>query len=362
MADISSIHDLLSGKSKGLFPSIMRSGLRLLEPIYATGVRWKNQKHDRKPGLAQKVAAKVISVGNLTTGGTGKTPVIAMLAQWLTNDGVNVGIVSRGYKSSKGELNDEGKELKLIRPTVPHIQHRDRVLAANKLIEKHKVDVILVDDGFQHRRLFRDVDIVLIDATNPFGFGHLLPRGLLREPVESLQRADVALITRTDLVGKQDLDQIIDTISKANPSLYAVRSIQKPTGLVNINGERNPVSTLANKRAIAFCGIGNPSAFKRTLSEVGCNVERLKEFPDHHSYSKIDVEDILNSARTYNAEIVVCTLKDMVKLKELSHIPNNCVALEIAAEIIQGIATLEKLVCCDFPLPDNKPTTTKRII
>ena len=344
MADISSIYDLLSGKSKGLFPSIMRTGLRILEPIYTVGARLKNQRYDRRPDLAQKVGAKVISVGNLTTGGTGKTPVIAMLAQWLLNDGVKVGIVSRGYKSPKGELNDEGKELKLILPTVPHVQHRNRVLAANELIDQHKVEVILVDDGFQHRRLFRDVDIVLIDATNPFGFGHLLPRGLLREPVTSLARANIALITRASQVETGSNDSTINLIRQHNPDIQIAQSNQKPTHLVNKYGGQLDLSSLNDRAVVGFCGIGNPNAFKMTLENLGCILSHFKIFPDHHIYSNSEIDSLNVIREKVGASYLVCTMKDLVKLKDLMNQTDDLFALRVETEITQGRHIFETMI------------------
>ena len=344
MAGLNSIYDLLSGKSKGVWPSALRMGLRVLEPVYAAGAAIKNFRYDNNPALAQAVDAKVISVGNLTTGGTGKTPAVAMLLGWLADEGINVGIVSRGYKRQNADLNDEGKELKLLFPSIPHIQNTDRVLAAQQLIEQFAVDVILVDDGFQHRRLSRDLDIVLIDATNPFGFGHLLPRGLLREPKKSLKRAAIVIVTRTNLVPNSEIQTLAQSIKQYNPDIQIVHSRQVPRHLVTTTGEKRSLEELQNQDVFAFCGIGNPQNFNHVLTNTGCRVSRLLDFDDHHQYTKSDFERILDEASRLGVDKLVCTLKDLVKLVDLGCDSGLLYAMQIQSEITTGLAQLRRTI------------------
>ncbi len=156
--------------------------VRVFEVPYRLLVETRNRHYDRAADAAKRVPVPVVSVGNLTTGGTGKTPMVAWLARWFQQRGLRPVIVSRGYGSQNGQPNDEARELAEQLPDVPHLQDADRVRGAQQAIAQHGAQVILLDDGFQHRRLHRDLDIVLVDALQPFGSEHLLPRGLLRSP------------------------------------------------------------------------------------------------------------------------------------------------------------------------------------
>ena len=159
---------------------MLRLLLHAAEVPYALVVGWRNRRFDRHPERVFRVAVPVISVGNLTTGGTGKTPLVEWLARWFRAAGVRVTLISRGYAAEKGARNDEAMELEQRLPDVPHLQNPDRVQAARIAVEELDCQLIILDDAFQHRAIARDLDIVLIDATEPFGYGHLLPRGLLR--------------------------------------------------------------------------------------------------------------------------------------------------------------------------------------
>src|SRR5436190_16306424 len=200
MLSDSQFRDLVSGHWKGPLAIVLRGALWMLAHPYGWIVRRRNARFDR--GLVQptKVAAPVISVGNLTVGGTGKSPFVAWLARWFLDRGTSVTIISRGYGSRGGKPNDEALELAARLPGVPHLQNPDRIAAANQALATNPAQVLILDDGFQHRRLARDLDIVLLDALAPFGYGHLLPRGLLREPIESLARAQVVALSRSDAV------------------------------------------------------------------------------------------------------------------------------------------------------------------
>ncbi len=188
--------DLVSGRRKGLAATFTRGVLRVAEMPYALAVSARNRRYDRGAHLTHRAGVPVISVGNLTLGGTGKTPMVKWLAQRLQNSGVRVAIVSRGYGAANGAPNDEAMELAAALPNVPHIQSRDRVAAAARAIQGFHSQVLLLDDGFQHRRLARDLDIVLLDALEPFGFEHVFPRGTLREPLAGLRRADFVCLSR----------------------------------------------------------------------------------------------------------------------------------------------------------------------
>jgi tetraacyldisaccharide 4'-kinase len=172
--------DLVSGNRRGLGASLARGVLRLVEWPYTVAVRVRNRRFDRGGRPIERVTVPVISVGNLTLGGTGKTPMVEWLCRRLRAAGLRVTIISRGYRSPDGAVNDEAMELEQKLNDVPHVQNADRVSAAKMAIEEFECQVIVLDDAFQHRSIARDLDIVLLDSLEPFGFEHVFPRGTLR--------------------------------------------------------------------------------------------------------------------------------------------------------------------------------------
>lgn len=313
-----SFRELMSGRSRGPAATLLRGLLWTCSWPYAAAIWLRNQWYDRRSKAASIVGVPVIAVGNLTTGGTGKTPVVAWLVQHLAADGRRPGIVSRGYGADETGENDESRVLRLVCPGVPHQQNPDRVAAARTLVAEHGVDVIVCDDAFQHRRIARDLNIVLIDATNPFGFGHLLPRGLLREPVSSLQRASLVWITRSDHVHEDTLASIETRIQRTHPDLQdrISRVCFEPTTLLNKAGDRLPLSQVQGTRAVIVTAIGNPAAFEETCRRLGASIAARKFFPDHHLFTAHDLNDIQHLAREVHADLILTTLKDLVKIPE----------------------------------------------
>lgn len=310
--------DIVSGKSRGLAAPLVRGMLWMLSWPYWLVAATRNAMFDGGLKTIHEVAVPVIAVGNLTTGGTGKTPIVATVVQLLQDIGLTPGIVSRGYHSDESGTNDEKRVLAQLCPAVPHQQNPDRVAAANALIESEGVTVIVLDDAFQHRRIHRQLNIVLIDATNPFGFDHLLPRGLLRESLSGLCRANLVLITRADAVCATALQKIRDTIATHNSSL-AERTFPvsfQPTGLLSGWGEQRPLASIANQRVVVATAIGNPAAFVATCETMKADVVATMFFPDHHHYSTADIDRIQQSARTANADTILTTLKDLVKIPQ----------------------------------------------
>ena len=169
---------------------------------------------------------------------------------------------------------------------------------------------MLLDDGFQHRRLARELDIVTIDSTVPFGYGKLLPAGLLREPVSSLKRADAAVITRCDQIAEAELNQIEDKLRRMNPEMVIARSIHKPICAKSSENKEIAVEQLQGKKIFAFCGIGNPSAFLNTIKAIGANLAGSKIYNDHHHYTDSDINDIHTQAKRSGADLILSTQKD----------------------------------------------------
>ncbi len=323
--------ELVSGQQRGLIATGLRGLLWLAEGPYALAVTLRNRGYDRRPGLIHRVDVPVVSVGNLTLGGTGKSPLVQYLARHFRNNGVRVSVVSRGYGSEEGSsVNDEALQLERHLPDVPHVENPDRVAAAKLALEELATQLILLDDGFQHRRLHRDLDIVLLDATEPWGHDHVFPRGTLREPVAGLRRADVVALSRADLLSLQQREQLRQQVAKLAPRALWCELEHQPRKLVNQSCDQQPVETFQGQAVSAFCGIGNPTAFRHTLQQtLSYQLRQFREFADHHRYTREDVHWLRQWAEK-TGDPVLCTEKDLVKLQtdSLGTIPLWAVAIE----------------------------------
>ena len=335
------LRDTMSGRNSGFGPAALRTALSLASCIYAREMSRRNRRFDRGIGV-HSAGVPVISVGNLTAGGTGKTPVVAMLANYFRRWGVNVALLSRGYRSQRGSVNDEALVLERLCP-VPHVQQPDRVAGAAHAVATFGSELLILDDGFQHRRLARDLDIVLIDATNPFGYGHLLPRGLLREPLHALKRAHLVLLTRADCITRKTRTDIAGRIAAAAPHVPIVDVSFPPMRLVNASGEKRPLESLNEVPTLAFCGIGNPAGFAATLAAARIRPVDMIPFRDHHHYVASDLSRLARRAHALGAGAAVTTLKDLVKLRD-DRLPQpssaSVWAVEIGCEIVANSEVL----------------------
>ncbi len=321
---------------------VRRGALGFAELPYTAAVNWRNRRFDRAHDSIERVPVPVVSVGNLTLGGTGKTPMVEWLARWFAVRGVRVAIVSRGYGATDGRKNDEALELELALPAVPHVQNPDRVAASRTAIETCGCELILLDDGFQHRRLARDLDVVLLDASAPFGFEHVFPRGMLREPALGLRRANVVCLTRADLLGKAEREAIRHRVALLAPRAAWCEAVHAESELRNVTGQTLPTTAIAGRRLAAFCGIGNPAAFRRTLESLGGEIAWWREFPDHHAYSVPAQAEIAAAIEAAAAELVVTTRKDLVKLPVETLGARPLWALVIAMQLREGGPGLER--------------------
>jgi tetraacyldisaccharide 4'-kinase len=281
---------------------------------YGLVVRLRNALYDRGLLSAHRVSVPVISVGNLTVGGTGKTPCVECVADFYCQQELRVAVLSRGYGTTTG-LNDECLVLAENLPAVPPLVGADRATLARTAIEELESEILVLDDGFQHRRLARNLDIVLVDATQPWGYGHLLPRGLLREPPSSLRRAGAVILTRCDQVTEAALAALRARIARLAPTVTLAETVHAPIELVN-GPARESLDSLRGREVGAFCGLGNPEAFRQTLIDLGARVVEFRTYPDHHAYNAQDVEQLRQWARTLpEGAPVLTTQKDLVKLQ-----------------------------------------------
>ena len=222
-----SFRDLVSGRQRGALAAMLRAALAAAEVPYTWAVRWRNRRYDQRKAAVSRVGVPVISVGNLTLGGTGKTPMVEWIVRRYLARGKKVGILSRGYASHSGP-NDEARELEWKLPGVPHVQDPDRVAAAHRAIGEFGCEVLVLDDAFQHRRIGRDLDIVLLDALEPLGYERVFPRGTLREPVTGLVRADVIALSRADLLTADERGAFHDRVRKLSPRAVWVEVVHAP--------------------------------------------------------------------------------------------------------------------------------------
>lgn len=341
MAGPSEFRDLVSGRTRGFGAALMRAGLRLAEWPYTAAVRVRNWRYDTGRAASERVGACVISVGNLTLGGTGKTPAVEWLARWLAARGLRVALVSRGYGARHGGANDESLELAQKLPGVPHVLDRDRVRGARRAIEEFGCHVIVLDDAFQHRRIHRDLDIVLVDALEPFGFGHVFPRGTLREPLAGWRRADIIVLARAESVDAAARAAIRAQVARYAPTAIWAEASYVPQRLVAADGHEWPIAHLAGRRIAAFCGIGNPAGFRRSLAGLEYEVVAFREFADHFAYPPRDVEELARWADRLGVEGVVCTCKDLVKIGDRYGAATPLWALASRLEFLSGQAELE---------------------
>jgi tetraacyldisaccharide 4'-kinase len=342
MSHLTAFRDLISGRRRGAVAAIERFGLRLVEVPYTSVIAWRNRRYDRGRAKVHRAGVPVVSVGNITLGGTGKTPMVAWLARWFRRRGVGVTIISRGYGAHLSGRNDEARELEQQLPDVPHLQNPDRVAAARVAVEELDAQLILLDDGFQHRRIARDLEIVLLDALEPFGYEHVFPRGTLREPLSGLRRADVILLSRAETLSPAEREAIRLRVTNIAPKILWAEIRHAPQDLLSATGERLPWESLRSGPIAAFCGLGNPRGFRHTLQECGCELAGFREFPDHHPYRRADLEELARWAEGLNAAAIICSQKDLVKIG-LSQLGGKPLwALRIAVEFLAGQKSFEE--------------------
>lgn len=332
----------MRGESNGVGPALQRIGLSAASVPYGLATRLRNLGYDRGWLRCARVPAPVVSVGNLTVGGTGKTPFVEHVAGFYRRRDVRVAVLSRGYGADHGP-NDEALVLEENLPDVPHLQGADRAALARSAIEELESTLLVLDDGFQHRRLCRDLDVVLIDATAPWGHGRLLPRGLLREPKSGLRRAHLVALTHCDQISEAEKARLREEVARLAPGIPVIETTHRPTELVNADEATAPLEALLGRPTAAFCGVGNPESFRRTLADLGADVCAFREYPDHHAYTREDVDDLRAWARGLPSDCqVVVTQKDLVKLR-LSRLGDRPLwSLRIRLHVERGAEELER--------------------
>ena len=303
--------------------------LKILSLIYGSVIFIRNKLYDLNILKSKKAEnVEVICIGNVVAGGTGKTPAVQYFVKKYLNEGKKVGILSRGYKGKRKEdlllvRNDKeilatsaesGDEayLHALNLKVPVVVSKDRYKGAIYLRDVCKVDIIIMDDGFQHRKLTKDKNIILIDATNPFGGNDYLPKGRLRESLESLKRADELIITKSNYVNSESLEKIKQRLSKYEKKISIATFSEE--NFYNMNGEEKELSIVKDKKILIFSSIANPKIFYETVKRLEpSQIEEIK-FEDHHLYKLEEIKNI--SEKGKDCDYIVTTEKDIVKINE----------------------------------------------
>ena len=330
------------------------------ERIYYAGFRMKQH---RSLSRREQLPCRVVSIGNITVGGTGKTPATIALAQEALNRSYAPVILTRGYRGtargpcfvtkgsgpllSPGEAGDEPYLMARRLSGVPIVKGPDRYKSGVFALERIRQNtpelsprsgrgtLFLLDDGFQHFRLFRDMDIVLIDAEDPFGRNRLLPFGRLREPLPALERAQIIVVTKSGM--KMDgrgpaIEQTLNTIREHNTKALFYIADHLPVSVADRNGNEYPVPMLSGKKVFGFCGIGSPGSFSKTLRDTGAELAGFRHFRDHHRYTSADIAGLAKEAAALKCEWIVTTEKDIIKIEHLD-LPDNILIIRIEFSI-----------------------------
>lgn len=337
-------------------------------------VKAREALYRRRIMRASHLGCMVIVVGNLTVGGTGKTPVVEKLARSLRERGRRVAILSRGYKSKKEPMvrkwwrwlthtepdkprevsdgvrvlldaeqaGDEPYMLARNLPGVVVLTDRDRVKAGHYAITQYGCDTLILDDGFQYFKLKDHLQVLLIDKTNPFGNGWTLPRGLLREPISHMRRSTYIFLTKSDGTPDPELEA---TIRRYRPDVDLIECRHAPRFLRRVGDEREePLDFLKGRKVLAFSAIAVPESFERFVEDLGAEIVHRERFIDHHRFSAEELAELLEAAHRKGAELLVTTEKDAVRLPEDWQPTPECYYLRVEIKILAGVQDFEAAV------------------
>ncbi len=305
---------------------------------------------------AHRVGARVVSVGNISMGGTGKTPLVNLLADNLSGRGIGVAILTRGYgRTSRGhrvlvggngnwqDVGDEPLMLSRSLPKVPVVVCADRIAGGKVAVDMFRPNILILDDGFQHLRMAREVELVVIDATCPFGNGRIFPAGTLREKSRALRWAQMFVLTRVNQA--DGVGELVDFLHQICPNAIVAQSDCEPISLRDVHsGEQLDLEFLRGKQILAMSGIGNPSSFERSLEQTGARLIERVRFPDHHPYIREELEQVICRARETGAQYVVTTEKDEVRLPVIGKEAIPLLSLGIRLRVVSGERELWELV------------------
>ncbi|MFH0912026.1 MAG: tetraacyldisaccharide 4'-kinase [Planctomycetota bacterium] len=341
------LRPILEEGAGGLRGVLLRTALWPFGLAMACALRLRRRAYRAGWLPSRRAGVPVLSIGNLTAGGTGKTPMAAYLARYLLSQGRSPAVVARGYGAGGGAANDEER---LLRQRVPGLRYEarpDRNAAIDRAV-RAGADVILLDDAFQRLQTHRDLDLVLIDATRPFGNGRVLPAGILREPLSALRDADLVVLTHTDQAEKESIERLKKRIARHAPQAPLLWSIHDPARLSSLHdGAPLPLEKLRGLPVAALSTIAKPAHLAATLERLGARVAMRIDLPDHYAYTIDDLRSACDVAVCAEAEVVLTTEKDAVKLEGLfaqfdASLP--FFALGVDLRITRGEETLHRVL------------------
>ena len=311
------ILSIMKDERKSLSTSIVKIFLSIASLVYIIFLQCIYFLYKTKIFRSHKVPVKVISVGNITLGGTGKTPFTIKLAEDIKTMGRHVAVLIRGYGYDERDLLEE--KLK----DIPVLVGRDRVKNAERAFSELGSNCVILDDGFQHYRIERDLDIVLIDTTSPFGNKRLFPRGILREPIRRLGDVDIAILTKSDM-GRDNIASIHELLKQLNSRVVIAESFYKPIDLKNVAKDSvTPLSYLINRKVALLAGIANPDYFDWMVGNLGVEIKKRFYYPDHYQYGDRDIAYVFERCSNNGVDLLITTEKDAVRLKRLKNIPQE---------------------------------------
>ena len=368
--------EVIYGQRKGKRAALLRVILYSLSKVFTVAVKTRRFLYNFRILRDSTLGVQVIAIGNLTAGGTGKTPVVEKFARELQDAGRKVAILSRGYRSKPPPLYErlinkmllreditppkvvsDGKSLLLdsesagdepymlasnLRDVVVLVD-KDRVKAGRFAIDKYSCDTLLLDDGFQYWKLKgRRQDVVLIDRQQPFGNnGKLLPRGTLREPPSHLSRANIIFITKSD----GNTEELRGTIAKYNPEASVIECVHSPLYFEDVfTGEREGLDFLNGKKVAALSGIALPASFEESLMDLGADLVYTKRFVDHHRFSQQEVLNVINRGKTRQADFIVTTQKDAVRFPKIDRRDLPIYFMRVEIKILKGAKNFQDCV------------------
>ncbi len=369
--------ELLKGRRHEWYDRAFLNVLFVASRFYRTAIQFRIWLYDKRVIRNHALGCLVVSIGNLSCGGTGKTPVVEVFAKTLSSKGRKVAILSRGYRSKKRSFWDKLKHMfdsqKIeIPPKVVSDGHnllldsayagdepymlasnlkdvavivdKDRVKSGLYAIDKFGTDVLILDDGFQYLMLKQHINIVLVDTTDPFGNGHVLPRGMLREPIKNIRRADYVFLSKSE--GHPKLHHLKAFIRRHNPRAEIIECTHKPKYLEKVynRGEREPLDKLNGAKVAALSAIACPAGFEGFLESLGATLVARESFADHHRYTQQEIIDFINVAKKAGADYIVTTEKDAVRIPKLDRRDVGMYFLRVEIDILSGQENFDQCI------------------
>ena len=369
--------DLMAGRRHDRFSRALLGVLFVASRFYRTANQFRVWLYDKRVIRNHALGCLVVSIGNLSCGGTGKTPVVEVFAKTLSGKGRKVAILSRGYRSKKRsqwakirhlfgaqemslppKVVSDGRNLLLDSayagdepymlasnlPDVAVLVDKDRVKSGLYAIDHFGTDVLILDDGFQFLKLKQHINIVLVDSTDPFGNGHVLPRGILREPIKNIRRADYIFLSKSD--GSHKLIHLKEFIRRHNRRAEIIECCHRPKYLeeVYVRGRREPLEKLRGARVAALSAIAVPAGFEAFLRQLGAELVATESYADHHRYTQQEIIDFINTAKEARADLIVTTEKDAVRIPKLERLDVPLYFLRVEIDILSGQESFDQCI------------------